>query len=63
MDYRWQGPFVITIVLGKGLYSLTERWESSASASKWISFENIFSISSSNQLKLTLVLRLFEIIV
>ena len=25
MDYRWQGPFVITTVLGKGLYSLTER--------------------------------------
>ena len=25
MDYRWQGPFVITSVLGKGLYSLKER--------------------------------------
>ena len=25
MDYRWQGPFVITTVPGKGLYSLTER--------------------------------------
>lgn len=25
MDYRWQGPFAITAVLGKGLYSLKER--------------------------------------
>ena len=24
MDYRWQGPFKITSVLGKGLYSLKE---------------------------------------
>ena len=27
MDYRWQGPFVIITILGKGLYSLTERDE------------------------------------
>ena len=25
MDYCWQGPFVITTIQGKGLYSLTER--------------------------------------
>ena len=25
MDYRWQGPYTITTVLGKGLYSLKER--------------------------------------
>ena len=25
MDYRWQGPFVITTVLGKGLYALKEK--------------------------------------
>ncbi len=25
MDYRWQGPFTITTVLGRGLYSLKER--------------------------------------
>ena len=25
MDYRWQGPFALTAVLGKGLYSLKER--------------------------------------
>ena len=27
MDYRWQGPFVITTILGKCLYSLRERDE------------------------------------